>query len=232
MMPIVVLCGGTSTRLQPLTAKKPKSMVKVLGKPFIDHQLTLMQENDVKKVILCIGKFGDQIRDYVGNGKKWGMSVKYSDDGEQLLGTGGALKNAYDMLPEEFIVMNGDSYLDIYYNPIVQKFIESKKPLLMTVYPVLDGSYKNVHVRYGKIINYDKTGKNPDLNCIDYGFTPMKKWLLKHIPDGIFDFSVIYSNAIALKDAACYKSPKVFHEMGSYEGLEETTQYIKFRGKL
>jgi NDP-sugar pyrophosphorylase family protein len=228
MLPVVILCGGLSTRLHALTANKPKSMIGILGKPFIDHQLTLMSENGVTDVILCIGKFGDQINDYVGDGQKWGMSVTYSNDGYLMLGTGGALQNAYRKLPDEFIVTNGDSYLDIDYDPVITRFHHSGFPLLMTIYPVTDpNAYRNVCAHRRKIKIYDKTGKTPYLNYIDYGFTPMKKWLLNHYTDTTFDFSVIYSDLIQRGIVSCYRSPKVFHEIGSYEGLTETTGYIK-----
>jgi N-acetyl-alpha-D-muramate 1-phosphate uridylyltransferase len=234
MIPVVILCGGQSTRLSPLTEKRPKSMIEVLGKPFIDHQLTLLKKNNVTKVILCIGKYGDQIWDYVKDGLNWGLSVKYSDDGEKLLGTGGALLNARPILPDEFIVMNGDSYLDIDYNTIVTKFHHKGKPILMTVYPIKGTNFVgNVCVRHNKIVDYNKSGKNRDMNYIDYGITPMKKWLLDYFPSGdAFDFGQIYSQMIQEHGVSCYQSPKIFHEIGTHDGLEETIQYMKTNGGL
>jgi NDP-sugar pyrophosphorylase family protein len=233
-MPVVILCGGQSTRLQPLTKDKPKSMVDVLGKPFIDHQLSLLKENNVKEVVLCIGKFGEQIRNYVGNGQKWDMSVKYSDDGGKLLGTGGALRKANPLLPDTFILMNGDSYLDIDYKRVLRTFYREENPILMTVYKATDKELcRNVCVRYKRIVAYDKTGKYRGLNYIDYGFTPMQKWLLRDFPPGeVFDFSKIYLQMIEAKSISCYRSLKKFYEIGSYEGLEETSEYIKYRGRL
>lgn len=231
MLPVVILCGGLSTRLKTLTEHTPKSMIDLLGRPFIDHQLSLLKENGVKNIILCTGKFGNQIQKYVQDGEQWNMSVQYSHDGDTLLGTGGALKKALPILPDEFIVMNGDSYLDINYNEVVKKYISMGNPLLMTVFPVTDMyGYKNVYVKNKTITLYDKSGVHPKLNYIDYGFTPMKKRLLKEVKSGyIFDFSDIYSHAISQKIASCYKSPKIFHEIGSYAGLIETMEYIQRR---
>ena len=228
MLPVVILCGGLSTRLQPLTENTPKSMIDVLGTPFIDHQLSLLRENKIKEVILCIGKFGEQIKNYVQDGNKWDLSVQYSNDGEQLLGTGGALQKAHSILPDEFIVINGDSYLDINYNDVLQKYISMGNPLLMTVFPVTNMyEYKNVYIKNKTIIIYDKSGNHPKLNYIDYGLTFMKKRLLQDLKIGsIFDFSVIYSKAISQNIASYYESPKIFHEIGSYEGLKETIEYI------
>jgi len=234
MLQVAIVCGGMSTRLQPLTANRPKSMVDVLGKPFIDHQLSLLKENGVKDVVLCIGKFGDQIRDYVKNGEKWDISVKYSEDGSKLLGTGGALKKAERFLNDNFIMMNGDSYLDIDYKKVLKKYYFEENPILMTVYKATDEQHhRNVCVKYKKIVAYDKTGEHIGLNYIDYGFTPMQKWLLRDFPPGeVFDFSNIYLQMIQVKSISCYRSRQVFHEIGSYKGLEETSDYIKYRGRL
>jgi len=232
MLPVVILCGGLSTRLQSITENIPKSMINILDKPFIDHQLTLLQKNNVKNVILCIGKFGEQIHNYVKDGQKWNMSVQYSDDGKILLGTGGALLKAYSILPNNFIVMNGDSYLDIDYNEILQKYISERNLLLLTVFPIIDPkSYKNVYIKNKNILLYDKSGNNHNLNYIDYGFTLMKRRLLtNYIKESVFDFSLIYSKAISQHSISCYKSPKIFHEIGSYEGLQETKDYINNGG--
>jgi N-acetyl-alpha-D-muramate 1-phosphate uridylyltransferase len=229
MLPVVILCGGLSTRLHSLTSDKPKSMVDVLGKPFIDHQLTLLQKNGVKEVILCIGNFGYQIVYYVGDGKKWDMSIKYSDDGGTLLGTGGALQNAYSFLPNEFIVMNGDSYLDIDYTPIIQKFNEAGCPLLMTVIPASETKLPgNIGIKNKKIVIYDTIEKYPTLPYIDYGLTIMKKWLLDYFPiKFVFNLSEAYQEPILLGHVSCYLAPKIFHEIGSIEGLEETKNYIR-----
>ena len=227
MLPAVILCGGLSTRIYPLASDKPKSMITILGRPFIDHQLMLLQQNGVKNVLLCIGKFGDQIYNYVRNGNKWGLSVEYSDDGDTLLGTGGALQNAYSFLPNEFIIINGDSYLDIDYNPVIDTFAREGKPLLMTVVPVFKTHLNgNIRIQNKKIIKYDTTCS--DLPYIDYGLTIMKKRLLDYFPTKPpFDLAVAYQEPILSGQVACYMSPKTFHEIGSFEGLEKTKNYLR-----
>jgi NDP-sugar pyrophosphorylase family protein len=203
-------------------------MVEVLGKPFIDYQLAFLKECGCKEVILCIGMFGNQIREHVGDGSEFGIYVHYSDDGTELRGTGGAVQNAYRILPIEFMVMNGDSYLDINYKTVVNRYMCENNPLLMTVYPTAGTNLSgNVSIKDGKLVKYDKSGTSPDMNYIDFGLTVMKRRLLNLFSqDRPFDFGEIYSRLISNNQASYYVSPKIFHEIGSFEGLTETEQYI------
>ena len=89
-VPAAILAGGLATRLRPITTTIPKAMVEVAGRPFIAHQLDLLRENGVRRVVLCLGYLGEQIEQYLGDGAAFGMELRYSHDGDRLLGTGGA----------------------------------------------------------------------------------------------------------------------------------------------
>ncbi|MHB8918161.1 MAG: sugar phosphate nucleotidyltransferase, partial [Desulfocucumaceae bacterium] len=135
MMPqLVLLAGGLATRLYPLTRTVPKSMVEVAGEPFIKHQLTLLKKKGITSVLICAGYLWEEIKEYVGDGKKFGVSVNYSFDGDRLLGTGGALVKALPLLDEVFWVMYGDSFLDTEFSAVYKFFKASDKPGLMTVF--------------------------------------------------------------------------------------------------
>ena len=110
-MQIVILCGGAATRLYPLTKKIPKSLIRIAEKPFLERQLNLLKKNGISGIVLCIGYKGEQIKKYFKDGRKFGVKIRYSSDGKKLLGTGGALKKAEDLLEDTFLVMWGDSYL-------------------------------------------------------------------------------------------------------------------------
>src|ERR1700761_1951911 len=91
MLPCAILCGGLATRLRPMTEKIPKSLIAINGEPFIAHQLRLLLANGIERIVLCTGYLGELIEDFVGDGSKFGVNVRYSFDGAQLLGTGGAI---------------------------------------------------------------------------------------------------------------------------------------------
>ena len=97
-MQTVILAGGLATRMRPMTDSIPKSMIRVNDRPFLEHQLDLLRENDIRDIILCVGHLSNMIKDYFGDGRKFGVRITYSDEGKRLLGTGGALRKAESLL--------------------------------------------------------------------------------------------------------------------------------------
>ena len=94
MIPVAILAGGRATRLGPTAERIPKALIEVGGTPFVAHQLRLLRREGIARVVLCVGHFGEMIRQVVGDGGQFGLEVVYSFDGDKLLGTGGALPNA------------------------------------------------------------------------------------------------------------------------------------------
>src|SRR4051794_6917097 len=125
MPPLALLAGGLATRLGDLTKQVPKALLQVAGEPFIAHQLRLFHRERVARVVICAGYLAEQIHGYVGDGSRFGIQVSYRIDGPTLLGTGGAVRAALPEFGDEFLVMYGDSWLDIPYAPVVEAFRSS-----------------------------------------------------------------------------------------------------------
>ena len=132
--PVAILAGGLATRLRPVTDKTPKALLSVAGEPFLVHQLRLLHSEGFRKIVICVGYLGEAIEASIGDGRTLGLHIDYSFDGTTLLGTGGALKHALPKLGEKFLVIYGDSYMPVDYAAIVQAFVVSRKPALMTVF--------------------------------------------------------------------------------------------------
>src|SRR6202051_4538585 len=111
MLPVAILAGGLASRLRPMTDRVPKALLSIAGRPFIFHQLGLLKNQGIDRVVLCVGHLGEQVKALVGDGRDFGLVIQYSFDGNELLGTGGALKKALPLLGDDFFVLNGDSYL-------------------------------------------------------------------------------------------------------------------------
>ncbi len=234
MPPVVILSGGLATRLYPATLKIPKSLIEVAGKPFIFHQLALLKRQGVCNVVLCVGKFGEMIQDYVGDGHAWGLKVQYSYDGDVLLGTGGSIKKACALLPETFLVLYGDSFLDVSLKPILEQFESEGKPALMTVYRNKNKWDKsNILFKNGRVVKYDKKNPIPEMEHLDYGINILRKSIFNDWPDGTpFDLSEVFTKLIEKGEVSAFEVFKRFYEIGSIQGIKETEQYLNSKRQI
>ncbi len=229
MPPLALLAGGLATRLHPLTERVPKAMLEVAGEPFIAHQLRLLRRKRISRVVICAGYLAEQIEAFVGDGSRFGLSVGYKVDGPRLLGTGGALRAALDLLGSEFLVMYGDSWLDTDYAAVVEAFRTSGQPALMTVFRN-EGQWdsSNVWFEDGRIRLYDKQQRLPQMHHIDWGLGMIRGDALAARPaNEPFDLADVYSElARAGRLAGCEVTTR-FYEIGSAEGLKETDALLR-----
>lgn len=228
MLPIVILAGGVASRLMPITKKIPKSLVLINDKPFIHYQLDYLKKQNIKNIVLCVGHFGKMIEKEIGNGKKYGLNIKYSYDGKKLLGTGGAIKKALPLLDDNFYVMYGDSLLPINYKTIENKFLSSNKPALMTIIKNNNQWDKSNILYNGKcIIEYNKKYPTDKMKYIDYGLGILSKnafTLFKK--KRTFDLGDLYHQLSIEKKLASHSVKKRFYEIGSHQGLLETSYFL------
>ena len=182
-MQAVILAGGLGTRLRPLTNGVPKAMVMVHGKPFLEYQVRLLRNGGITSLVLCIGHLGQHIREYFGDGGKYGVDIRYSDDGDTLLGTAGALKRAEPLLADDFFLIYGDSYLFLDYRAIMDYFRQRDKLALMVVYRNEDSREPSNVVTDGEsVLAYDKETRTADMTHINFGASVIRKQALTSVP--------------------------------------------------
>jgi NDP-sugar pyrophosphorylase family protein len=228
-IPVAILAGGLATRLRPITAKIPKSLVPVAGKPFLAHQLELLRSRGIRRVVLCVGHLGEMIQRDFGDGSAFDVRLDYSFDGPHLLGTGGAVKRALPLLGDEFFVLYGDSYLPVEYHPIAEFLRGTGKPGCMTVYRN-EGRYdtSNVVFRDGEIVVYDKQNRSSQMQYIDYGLSLFTAPVFGSCaPDRPFDLAEVMGRLVRAKQLAGYEVHERFYEMGSPAGLAELESLLQ-----
>jgi NDP-sugar pyrophosphorylase family protein len=230
-LPLVILAGGLATRLGPLTQKTPKALVKVAGRPFLEHQIDLLKRNGIVEVILCVGFLGQMIQERYGHGDTLGVRIRYSFDGPKLLGTGGALKKALTLLPDAFFVLYGDSYLPVDYQAVARAFHEADKPALMTVFANSDAwDTSNVWFEEGRIRLYSKREKWPEMRHIDYGLMICTKEMFNDSPDDLpFEMAGTLERLSLIGELAAYEVDRRFYEIGSFSGLAELDRLLSDR---
>jgi len=228
LFPVAILAGGLATRLRPITETIPKSLVDINGEPFIAHQLRLLAQSGVNRVLICTGYLGEKIEQFVGNGKRFGLSVEFSHDGPRLLGTAGAIKKALPLLGDFFFILYGDSYLPCDYRKIQKAFIDSKRMALMTVFQN-EGRWDKSNVEFvdGQILIYDKIHPTPAMRHIDYGVGVFQKEAFHLVPtDQPYDLAKLYQELIHRGEVAGFLVEERFFEVGSFEGIEEFRRFL------
>lgn len=232
MLPCAILCGGLATRLRPVTEKIPKSLIEIRGEPFVAHQLRLLRGNGIERVVLCAGYLGEMIAEFVGDGSKFGMSVDYSFDGNQLLGTAGAIRKALPLIEnspgKSFFVLYGDSYLPCDYRAAGQAFGDSGAEGLMTIYRNYNSfDASNVEAVAGRILQYDKRNRTPAMQYIDYGLGVFRSSAFDAVPGGEhYDLAAIYQNLLANGQLASFEVTQRFYEIGSVQGIEDLKGHL------
>lgn len=230
--PVALLAGGLATRLRPITQKVPKALVEVARRPFIDHQLALLYENGIRRIVLCLGHLGEQIEQYLGDGGARGMELAYSYDGDKLLGTGGAIRRALPLLGEAFWVLYGDSYLDFDYAATFAHFAASGVLGLMTV--LRNGNRwdkSNVVFRDGRLLCYSKRSPVSEMNHIDYGASLLRREAALRLPDDRpSDLADLFEQLVAEGQMVGHEVFQRFYEIGSHQGLAETQEHLLARG--
>ena len=213
----------------------PKALVPVLGEPFAFHQLRLLAAQGVRDVVYVVGHRAAQIRDAVGEGSDFGLDVSYVDEGDELHGTGGALRVALDSgsLGEVFGVLYGDSYLPAELAPIWAAFAKSDRQALMTVYRNEDRwDRSNAVLEDGLVVVYDKRpeARDPRMAWIDYGISVLRRGVVDGIPAGAtVDLAEIYRTLSSRGELAGYEVAERFYEVGSPAGVADLERHLAGR---
>lgn len=230
----VVLAGGLATRMRPHTLTLPKSMLPVAGRPFVDWQLERLAESGMRDVVMCIAHLGEPIRAHVGGGERYGLRVAWSNEGDKLLGTAGALRAAMHLLAPAFIVTYGDSYLPFdYAEPLRILQAHDDCDGVMAVYKN-DGKWEpsNVVTDGAWIIRYEKGTREPAFDHIDYGATALRRDVIESLPRGAFRGLDDVGRGLAQRKRlrACVARDRFF-EIGSPEGLAELELNLRARAE-
>lgn len=158
MHPVVILCGGKGTRLQPITEDCPKPLVPVDGRPFLSHLLERLEAEGVEEVILSTGYLAGQVDEFVER-TQWTFSLRTVRE-EEPLGTGGALRYVADEAGlDTFVALNGDTLFDGSIGRLVQ-FHEAQNAAASIALVETDRSDRYGRVRFdtdtGMITGFDE----------------------------------------------------------------------------
>ena len=231
-MQVLVLAGGLGTRMRPRTETLPKALVPVAGRPFAERQVELLASRGVDDIVFAIAYLGHMIRDVLGDGSRWGVSIRYVDEGERRRGTGGATRLFIDsgLADDDFAVLYGDSYLPIDYRAVWEAYAGCGLPALMTLVrnhdrwdtsnASLDGEGR---VRYRK-----GGGVVAGLNYIDYGLSVVSASVVsERIPHGaVSDLAELFYDLGERGLLGGFEVSERFYEVGSEAGIADLEEML------
>jgi NDP-sugar pyrophosphorylase family protein len=225
---VAILAGGLATRLRPITDTIPKSLVPVAGRPFLAHQLDLLQRQGFSHVVLCVGHLGEQIEVVFGDGRDYGVQLEYAYDGAKPIGTAAALRQALPRLGPSFLTLYGDSYLEIDYRAVCEAFVREEKPALMTVIRHGGGIDRpNACYENGIVKAYGKATADPRMHHVDYGLGLFRAEAFQGDRADIASLSDLQARLASDGELAGYEVFQPYFEIGSPAGLAELESHLK-----
>jgi len=179
-----ILAGGKGTRLRPITYEIPKPMVPIKGRPILEHTIELLRKYDVRDVIITIGYLGEKIKEYFGDGSKFGVKITYIEE-DEALGTAGALRLAKPLLDETFIMFNGDNLVNIDIESLYEFHKQGKAKATIALTTVDDPTSYGVAVLEGpRIKAFLEKPKNPPSKLINAGVYILEPEIIDLVPKG------------------------------------------------
>ena len=225
-----LLAGGLATRLGDIAKDTPKAMLEVEGRPFIAWQLERLASQGVKKAVLCVGHLAGALKDFVGDGTRFGVQVAWSEDGERPLGTGGALKKALGLPSDPFYTLYADSWLEVDWAPLFERLKQSGAEAVMSVLHdrgALQPS--NARFEQGWVKAYSKQAPGPDFEHTDYGLSLFTRRAFDRVEGQSFDLGELQGALAAAGTLAGVEVSRRFYEIGTPEGLREARELFKGR---
>lgn len=228
----MILAGGLGTRLGEMTKSLPKPMVPVLGRPFLEFEIDLLKRSGIRNYVLCVGYLGTKVQEHFGDGRRFGVRIRYSLDGPQLMGPAGALRRAEPMLEDSFFVTYGDAYLRADYPGIMARLLESDALGVMATYRNVNRHGRSdVIVKEGKVVSYNKSGHVKGMDWINFGVSALRKEALQFIPpDRPCWEEGFYGELIKRKELLAFPVRKRFYEIGTPQSLKEFERFLRRGG--
>ena len=135
-MKAVILAAGEGVRLQPITSTRPKHLIMVGGKPILKHCLNAVKTSGISEVLIVVHYMGDLIRQYLGDGKRFGLKIDYVEQ-KAVLGTGNAVSVVEPYIEDDFLLVYGDLLFGAEAAKNVVNLHTKEKPVVtMSVVPV------------------------------------------------------------------------------------------------
>lgn len=238
----VILAAGLGTRLRPLTDTMPKVMVPIApGKPLLEHLVELLRGQGITDFIFNIHYLPDVITSHFGDGTKWGVRIRYSDERDRPLETAGAMKKMESMLDNNFLFLYGDTLHFFNFEPLIEQHMTTGATgtlvLKNSFYPK-DADIGEFDITTKKITKWharphDITTLSSNL-LANAGLYAFSKKIVDYIPAGVpikLDGEIIPKAMAAGEPLYAYPTDEIIWDVGKPEKYEKAKEYYASRVK-
>ncbi len=220
MLDVLILAAGRGQRLRPLTDSTPKSLLQVGRKTLLEHHLASLAAQGFGRVVINLAWLGGQVRAHVGDGRRFGLRVRYSDEGERALETGGGIVNALGVLKSDpFIVINADILCDFDYAGLG---VSRRHDMYLVMVPNPPhrrcGDFSLVH---GRLV---APAAGLGRSCTYSGIGCFRRSVFDGLDSGCFPLRPIIEGAVAARRVGAEMHLGEWLDVGTPERLEQARQ--------
>jgi len=227
----MIMAAGLGTRMRPLTNDRPKPLVTVAGKALIDHDLDRLVAAGVKQAVVNLHYKADMLREHLG--KRRDIEILYSDETEELLGTGGGVAHALRLFQgEPFFILNSDSIWVEGVSSALGRMIqmwdgEAMDGLLLMASMVTAMGYEG---RGDFVLDAEGHVMRPGENALTPfaypGVQIVHPRLFENAPEGEFSTNILWDRAIAAKRLYGTRLDGVWIHVGTPQARDEAEAYL------
>jgi len=225
----VILAGGRGTRMRPITNDRPKPMVPILGRPFLQYQIEELRAQGFERVLILLGYLPEVVQNYFGDGSRWGVRIEYSvTEPDQL--TSSRVATARHMIDPCFLLLYCDNYWPMRFSRLWARFREAGKPALITCYSNKD-AYTRGSVRLdedGHVRVFDRLRTAPGLREVEISYAILTDLALALLPeqDTLLE-EALYTPLARQGRLTAYTSDHRYYSVGSLNRLPATEKFLR-----
>lgn len=228
----VILAGGKGENLRPYTYELPKSMLLIKGRPILEYLITDVRDAGIREIIMCIGHRGEKIKEYFGDGSKFGVKISYSEE-KTPLGTGGAIQAIFHRIKDQsFVVLHGDIVVNLNLKDVIQFHKDQETVATVALTPIDNPSpYGQFELHGQAIVGFHEHSKKGEIksNLVNTGVYIVNKEISQYFPQSkkVFMLESVLQKLIQKKQLTGFVFEGQWFDIGSIKSYERAIKFFK-----